>query len=697
MRWTLQLRVRLLGAAAFLGTVSCGGDDITAPTTGSLEIRTATTGPEPDPDGYVLSIDEGAEIGIGVNATHLREDLEPGNHRVRLGGISANCSVAEENPRPVSVEAGANVSVNFTVTCGPTTGSLGVTAATSGPSPDADGYTVTVDGTERGPVAISGGISLDGVAPGDHLVGLNGVAGNCAVQEDNPRTITVTAGGSTSVAFVIVCAAPPPNAGSIRIITNTAGADPDPDGYAFVVDGGASQPIGASATTTLTNMAAGAHSVRLSRVATNCSVQGANPRPVTVWAGGTAEVSFAISCTAATGSLEIMTTTSGSSPDADGYTVAIDNGAVQAIGISATLTVPGVTPGTHQVTLGGMASNCRVDGDNPRAITVDSGATARLGFNVTCSSPPQSSSKIAFLSTQTGTGDPTVNLYVMNPDGSGVRKLTVGQEVVHLDWSPDGSRIVFDSHFEGDIYVIRPDGTGAMNLTKSPGIAEREPDWSPDGSRIAYWIDGNIHVMNSDGSGARKLVDGGADGWTWSPDGSRIAFLRSRPLEGHNDIYLVNVDGSGETNLTNNPANKKYELSWSPDGRKIGFTSDPFRDIYVMNPDGSGQTQLTNNPATDGNLAWSPDGGRIAFVSDRDRLTYAWEIYVMGSDGSNQTNLTNTPADPDSPDYSELVRGWSPDGGKILYERFGTIWVMNADGSDQTDLKQRGTDSAWSP
>ena len=68
-----------------------------------------------------------------------------------------------------------------------------------------------------------------------------------------------------------------------------------------------------------------------------------------------------------------------------------------------------------------------------------------------------------------------------------------------------------------------------------------------------------------------------------------------------------------------------------------------------MNADGSGQTRLTDNPADDGRPIWSPDGSRIAFASDRDGN---WEIYVMNADGSGQTRLTDNPAWDFSPSWS---------------------------------------------
>ena len=106
----------------------------------------------------------------------------------------------------------------------------------------------------------------------------------------------------------------------------------------------------------------------------------------------------------------------------------------------------------------------------------------------------------------------------------------------------------------------------------------------------------------------------------------RIVFVSSR--DGNYEVYSMNSDGSGQTNLSNNPAGE-LAPEWSPDGSKIVFTS--FRDgnaeIYTMNADGTGQTRLTYNSATDSNPTWSPDGQKIAFRSDRDGG--AFEIYTV--------------------------------------------------------------------
>jgi Tol biopolymer transport system component len=119
---------------------------------------------------------------------------------------------------------------------------------------------------------------------------------------------------------------------------------------------------------------------------------------------------------------------------------------------------------------------------------------------------------------------------------------------------------------------------------------------------------------------------------------SRIVFMSER--DGNGEIYVVNADGSGQTNLTDNPAIDRYP-TWSLDGSRIAFVS--FRgkneEIYVMNADGTDQVNLTNNPAFDGTPAWSPDGSRIAF-SHNLQVEFKPDIFVMNADGTDQTRLT---------------------------------------------------------
>jgi dipeptidyl aminopeptidase/acylaminoacyl peptidase len=218
----------------------------------------------------------------------------------------------------------------------------------------------------------------------------------------------------------------------------------------------------------------------------------------------------------------------------------------------------------------------------------------------------------------------------------------------------------------------------------------------------------DVLAMNLDGSGQTNLTNHPVDDDypAWSPDGTRIAFTSFRgvsppPFPPSNyDIFVMNADGSSLTNLTNN-RNWDLQPSWSPDGTRIAFATfrgDPpgNYEVFVMNADGSGQTNLTNNAATDYEPAWSPDGTRIAFRTQRDGND---EIYVMDVDGSNPTNLTKNAS-------GDFQPAWSPDGTKIAFSanrggmNFSEIFVMNADGSGQTDLSndpKNDSEPTWSP
>jgi TolB protein len=220
--------------------------------------------------------------------------------------------------------------------------------------------------------------------------------------------------------------------------------------------------------------------------------------------------------------------------------------------------------------------------------------------------------------------------------------------------------------------------------------------------KIAFARDGDIWVMNPDGGGQTNLTTAASDGSpAWSADGTKLAFVRV-PDGIHPQIFIMNADGSGQTRLTNNLVNDGFP-SWSPDGTKIAFIRSlgpRSGDLFVMNANGSGQTNLTNNvPFTFPDAfttAWSPDGTKIAFsqsLSDTNT-----EIYLIKPDGSGKTAITSNGVNSGHPN-------WSPDGAKITFDRgpagSSDIYTMNPDGSGQTNLTNNGGqingEPAWSP
>jgi len=203
-----------------------------------------------------------------------------------------------------------------------------------------------------------------------------------------------------------------------------------------------------------------------------------------------------------------------------------------------------------------------------------------------------------------------------------------------------------------DIFISNPDGTLPSNLTAVQTTSDEiEPSWSPDGAKIAFASDQTgdweIFIMNSDGSGKTQLTSNvGLDvAPAISPDGTKIVFVSNR--DGDFEIFVMNIDGTGVTQLTSNNKGDGAQgpdlfglgfgisvPSWSPDGTKIAFTSDRDGgdlDIFIMDADGTNVTQLTTSSADDYDPFWLPNGEEIVFVSDREGIPQLFKINLITS------------------------------------------------------------------
>ncbi len=285
---------------------------------------------------------------------------------------------------------------------------------------------------------------------------------------------------------------------------------------------------------------------------------------------------------------------------------------------------------------------------------------------------PEPVSGIAFTTERDG----DLNIYLMQPDGSGITRLTDDPEVdMHPTWSPDGRQIAFRSQRDGssDIFIMGADGSDPVNILGDAVDSiddEFAPVWSPNGDYFALYSDrfnpagncggyftlfhrGSIVPVSGDKDEIRPLgnIPGDQMTLTWTPDGRFVTF--GSVCSG--DVsHLHNWEqATGEvTQITDGPY-RDFHPAWSPDGRYLAFTSnrDGYSDIFVLDTLTEEITNLTFNPRRDTEPTWSPDGSQIAFTSERDGDK---EIYVMNADGSDLYNLTNNPADDYTPEWSPI-------------------------------------------
>ncbi len=211
----------------------------------------------------------------------------------------------------------------------------------------------------------------------------------------------------------------------------------------------------------------------------------------------------------------------------------------------------------------------------------------------------------------------------------------------HLDWSPDGTRVVFAGRPQAagagalpDIWVMNPDATDPVQLTDYAGY-----DFSP----------------------------------SWSPDGSTIAFLRQDPESGPADVWLMDADGTDQRLLTqwSIPNSGPDSMEWHPSEGTLLLGGN--QTVYTLDVDAPSPAVLYASGGTDmGWPQWSPDGSSIAVsveITTPETGSQADVVLVDPDDGS-ALNLTNTP------NMHEYVGGWSPDGLALAWTEMTRFFVM---------------------
>lgn len=294
------------------------------------------------------------------------------------------------------------------------------------------------------------------------------------------------------------------------------------------------------------------------------------------------------------------------------------------------------------------------------------------------------------------------SLFAADPVSGTERQVTHGYRDYDNAWSPDGSRIIYQSQDretdETSLFIANADGSGARNL----GIDGGSPSWSPDGSHIVYQGPGGaIWTSLPDGRQAEQLTTPPPGSGTnrpndfhpvWSPDGEMLAFTRTNPEAGRDELRVLTRSGEETLVTTGDPDGYIGAVDWSPDGSTIvfagvvtapeGAAAATNSHVFTIPASGGEPTQLTQN--MDGRgwntyPTWSPDGTKIAYVDDS-----RGKIVVMNPDGSSKQDLavqpgddsivylnwgTHTAADPAEPEASPEALPASP-SGTLYFERF---------------------------
>src|SRR6058998_1975977 len=395
------------------------------------------------------------------------------------------------------------------------------------------------------------------------------------------------------------------------------------------------------------------------------------------------------------GSLRITTATTGSAPDPDGYAACVDPRPDASCAYAGPLAIRVngfetmiVDTGTHTVLLRGVAANCTVAGDNPRAVSASRGETAVVPFAIACVQP-----SLHVTTTTTGVFlDPDgyalcIDLHLDDPWGFGDYVCTTYEAIgvnndVTMSVAPGTHFVQLDSVAENCVvsgdnpkrveagaasevqFAILCSATGSVKVTTATlhtvrlmgvagncsvsGTTTHPVTVPPDGAaavtfdigcvvteRIAYSSPGTIIVSQLDGSVTQAIAPGFAP--AWSPDGTRLAY------ECGENICAIKADSTGFTQLTVDAAGNRHP-SWSPDGSRIAFaaTHAGVADLYVMGASGSGAVRLTEDVGFVGSPAWSPDGTRIVFDCRVDVGND--DLCSVNADGTGFARLTTDPA-----------------------------------------------------
>jgi len=261
-------------------------------------------------------------------------------------------------------------------------------------------------------------------------------------------------------------------------------------------------------------------------------------------------------------------------------------------------------------------------------------------------------------------------------------------------------RIVFVANPSGSwqLYTIKANGSGMTQITDLTATAWEfwAPTFSPDGKKVLFTYgpvdDGgnctcDLYVINADGSGLVNLTNDGLSYYGhWSPDASHIVFASISLQTGQTVITTMRADGTGTRTTLTDPAWNSFGNAYTPDGRQIVMDSEQrglVSALWTMNTQGHDQVRITP-AALEGCVSdVSPDGNRVLILNHCNSNIPGAQIFSAGIDGRKIEQLT----DPGKGKV-DISSAYSPDGTKIVFASNR----MSSDGSlDLYTAKRDGT------
>jgi tricorn protease-like protein/C-terminal processing protease CtpA/Prc len=222
------------------------------------------------------------------------------------------------------------------------------------------------------------------------------------------------------------------------------------------------------------------------------------------------------------------------------------------------------------------------------------------------------------------TGQSRVVEVTVPGDRPQIRPRRVEASKLTTSWriSPTGKRAAVAGR--GDVWTLPAENGAPRNLTRTSGVAERDPAWSPDGKWIAYFSDATgeyeLYVMQSDGKGEPRQVTSGSATFyhhpVWSPDSKRIAFTDKA-----SQLHLVTVESGESVIVDKDPWGDTPEPSWSHDSRWIAYARTleerPVHAVWLYEVETGAKHRVTEGAFGDHSPAFDRKGDWLYFASGR--------------------------------------------------------------------------------